>query len=367
MHSDIVQGKSSSFTASPVMLINGQNASEYLESYSSGTVYHDADARYNTVFENPALKALGSGQDALFRVHYVYDGPNTTLTFANDTYKIVENLATIGLQYDFSKVKDGPSFFEAFCQGPHEPPRPTAYLAARASAPPMPTATPSSSPSPRLLGYPQPVFIQDSGSFSGYYPTEKNYNDVAVLAIPTFRPITTDSRLDSLTAGFVQTQQLLQKFFANSLKQDKERLVIDLRGNGGGTIDMGFELFRQLFPTIEPFGATRYRAHEAFHYYSAIVADLAVAGINEDGIMTADWDDADYGTSSAFLWSNILDVKRQSYKSYADYFGPYILHNDSFTGVRRYNVSIRSYRLMEKSDGLTLSSFPTTKADILFP
>ncbi|KAH7392849.1 hypothetical protein BKA66DRAFT_438985 [Pyrenochaeta sp. MPI-SDFR-AT-0127] len=336
---EIVQDDSLGFTPSPIISINGKNASEYLEDYSSGTMYHDADARYNTIFPNPTLQALGIDEGGLFLTHYVYDGANTTLAFANGTIETIENFAIIEPEYDFSTVHDGASFFQAFCQGPHKPPQPAGGLRVRATNPPTPTPAPTSKPSSSLPGYPKPIFIQESGRFSGYYFNESNYGDVAVLAVPSFDPTAIDTNLIPRVAGFVQTQQQVRSFFANSVKQGKKKLVIDLRGNGGGTIDMGFELFRQIFPTMEPYGATRYRAHEAFHYYSAIVADLAIEGTNIDGIMTSDWKDGDYGISSPFLWSNILDEKRQLYKNYSDYFGPYTLHDDTFTGVRRYNFS----------------------------
>lgn len=110
---------------------------------------------------------------------------------------------------------------------------------------------------------------------------------------------------------------------------------MDLRGNGGGTIDFGFEVFKQLFPGSEPYGGARYRAHEAFNDYSAALADVAAnktTQSNEDNV-------SDGGTSTPFLWSNILDANQEPYTSFEDCYGPDELQNDTFTSVRRYNVS----------------------------
>jgi hypothetical protein len=320
----------------------------------------------------------------------VYDGPNTTYTFANGSQKVVDTVAFIPRNKDFSKVTDGPSFFKAFCTGPDDvkpPPssiaKPSTSLRASATSKASTTVKASTTlraststkasasakvsssskasttsktsyvgkrsaaasatpkPSPSLIGYPKPVFVQESKDVSGYYLNDTNYKDIAVLVLPGFSPSFNDpeSELSAATLGFMDTQQLLRKFFADAVKQSKKKLVIDLRGNGGGIIDMGFELFKQLFPSVEPYGASRYRAHEAFHYYSALVADVALEGDDKDGKISMDWDDADYGIQSTFLWSNILDENLKAYKSYKDYYGPKTIHNDSFTSIRRYNVS----------------------------
>jgi hypothetical protein len=156
-----------------------------------------------------------------------------------------------------------------------------------------------------------------------------DYADVAVLVLPAFDP-----------ENFTLAQRLLRDFLADATRRNKKRLVIDLRGNGGGIIDFGFELFKQLFPTVEPYGAARYRAHDAIYQYSAALADLAVNGTDQDGKTSDEFDDADNGIQTPFLWSNILDENLQPYETFNDYYGPETLNGDNFTSVRRYNVSL---------------------------
>lgn len=165
---------------------------------------------------------------------------------------------------------------------------------------------------------------------------------MAVLALPGFEPTGTDPEVIPTLSGFVVAQELIQKFTVDVVKQNKTKLVIDLRGNTGGTTDFGFELFKQLFPTVEPYGGARYRAHEALHLYSAALADIAVDGVDQDGVQTVNVTDADNGIQSPLLWSNVLDENHVAYKTYMDYYSPETVNGDAFTSIRRYNVKTPS-------------------------
>lgn len=46
--------------------------------------------------------------------------------------------------------------------------------------------------------------------------------------------------------------------------ESKTKLIIDVSANRGGTVLQGYDLFTQLFPALLPYGANRFRAHEAF-------------------------------------------------------------------------------------------------------
>ncbi|KAF3038478.1 hypothetical protein E8E12_004490 [Didymella heteroderae] len=326
LYTDLIRAGNSSSTASPVISINGKNASQYVEKYSSiGNPYHDVDARYNKALDNPARRAYNNGSDAQFPTGYIYDGAITTLTFANGSVTSIQNVAFVGSQYDFTNVTDGASFFDTFCTGssptqidpapePTETEDPTEVTEPTATN----TSIASASPSPTLVGYPDPIFIADSKVAAGYH-LDGNYSDVAVLVFPSMET----------KANFTDDQEALKSFIKSTVQQGSKRLVIDLRGNGGGTIDFGFEVFKQLFPGLEPYGGARYRAHGAFHDFSVALSDLAANGTAPDGLPNLE----------SFLWSNILDADNKAYKSFDDYYGPDVLHNDIFTGIRRYNFT----------------------------
>ncbi len=224
----------------------------------TGNSYHDIDARYNAVFPNPALDAIGQDEGGLFASHYVYQGPNTNLTFANGTTKTIDNIATIRSGANFTNVKDGSSFFEKFChnnnpstddtnsEDAEEVTRRTVeevalVLAATTTASSIATSTPTSKPVKTLTNYPYPAFVNEDASFSGYYLNESDYKDVAVLAVPSFNAVAEDPDRIPMEAGLLQTKAMLRKFFADAVQQGKKKLVIDLRGNSGGTIDLSFE------------------------------------------------------------------------------------------------------------------------------
>jgi hypothetical protein len=195
------------------------------------------------------------------------------------------------------------------------------------------TTTPSVTPLPTLLpiDYPYPVFVQSGRAFHGYYLNDTDYTDVAVLSIPNFQP----EKAGDIIAGAKETQELLRTFFKQAVEGNKTRLVIDLRGNGGGTIDVGFETFRQLFPTIEPYGASRYRVHDAFFIHSAGTADL----VANQSVKYTDMAIYESARTDELNWANILNIDHKPFKSFEEYYGPYTINGDNFTAIRRYNFS----------------------------
>jgi len=48
------------------------------------------------------------------------------------------------------------------------------------------------------------------------------------------------------------------------MSENKQKLIIDIRENGGGSTNLLLDTFIQLFPEMEPFSGQRYRASDAF-------------------------------------------------------------------------------------------------------
>ncbi|KAF2734899.1 hypothetical protein EJ04DRAFT_227977 [Polyplosphaeria fusca] len=336
LQSDLLlsMGGNSSFKPSAVKTINGQNATEYLYNVSLVVDFHTPDAQYNRLFPNQPSLASGGDVDGPWAAPVIYDGPETKFGFENGSSSTIPTIAQIRPGMDFTNVTDGPSFFNAFCQGPPEvaaeEAAPTATLEAASSAVATPSATRTLTPT----GYPKPIAQSSSLSFMGYY-LNGTYNDVAVVAFPNFEPKIGPGSNE--TAGTIEYQKMLRKFLADAVKDGKKKLVIDTRGNGGGFIDIGFETFKQLFPDTVPYGGSRYRAHEAFEIFSSALADLA---LNET-LKTKEpelYESIQKGAPT-FVFEDILNDTNQPFTSFRDYYGPYEFGNDSFTAIRRYNFS----------------------------
>lgn len=128
LHSDIVASVlgDSSFTPSPIVQIDGQNATEYLLVWSQYGSLQDPDALWNNLFWEPAQVALGTEGTGVGtfsgggRGRWPYPGPSTTLTFANGTTLTKQNHANV-LQ-SFDNITSGEDVYQMFFAQP-----PSAY------------------------------------------------------------------------------------------------------------------------------------------------------------------------------------------------------------------------------------------------
>ncbi|KAF2492964.1 peptidase S41 family protein, partial [Lophium mytilinum] len=319
---DIIKERTDDFKASPITEINNKTASEYLNDWAKTYTYHDKDARYERNFYNQAGASIGQPVDSFASGRYP-DGASTFITFKNGTSVEFFNYAKINA--DMSNVASGEEFFSAFCnQGPPSP---------NSKVKREPTLT--SRADPTATGYPDAVLLHSEGVIGGYYLEGQGYDDVAVLGIPSFGP--------ESDKGGPEFQDVVFQFFADATAKGKKKLVIDTRANGGGRVFLGFDLFKQLFPTLEPWGATRYRANEAFdvvgqalskqlegYTYEQAIADFNSKGL--DSLLAAAW-------SSIFNYKVPMTVDGQNFTSWKDMFGPNVFNNDNFTDLQRYNFN----------------------------
>ncbi len=324
----------STFTPSPLTEIDGQNSTEWLLNFSEYGSLQDRDALWNNMFyllAQVSLGPTGTGAGTFAgggRGQWVYPGPHTTLTFANGTSVTNDNFARVLVPFD--GIQDGEDIYKTYFTPTQT--ESAEYLATSSSAvASSSSALASSSSSSTTIpapGYPTPVIREPNNLNSGYFLEGEGYDDVAVLSVPSF----VGSSADELDFQIVNT------YFLNQAKaKGKTKLIIDVSANGGGTILQGYDLFKQLFPSLLPYGATRFRAHEAFNligeevsWYSGLFPRSLKTNYTIQNLV-----------SSSFNYRTDADINYEPFTSWAEKYGPHAYgpEPDNFTSIIRWNLS----------------------------
>lgn len=327
----------STFISSAISMINNESAKDYLEKWAQYGSLQDRDALYNNVFYELATVSLGpvgSGIGTFAgsgRGRWIYPGANTDLLFENGTHRTYENYAKVLV--NFTGVTDGAELYQKFLTGPQPTPSPSASPSANTtmatpSATATASATPTSIPAP---GYPPPVVREIHNLIGGYY-LEDDYSDVAVLSVPSFVGISAQKEFQSTATTFL----------AAAKAAGKKKLVVDVSANGGGTILLGYDLYKLLFPNdIDHAASDRFRAFESTNLIGQKFSE--VAGTFPRVLQTQNKTLADLVDnigSSVFNYRSDIDENLENFDSWADKFGPGLEQKeDNFTNLFRWNLS----------------------------
>jgi Peptidase family S41 len=325
------------------MAINGQAPESFLKQWKLFSNFEDHDAAFNHLFWSPASNALelnnGGPVQGMFGgsgpARLLYPGPTTTLKFRNGTEKTFENFAKVNV--DFTGVDDGESFYRTFCTGsPKESPTLTSStsLASNAS---LPSATPSSANirdpvvlTPNTPAYPQPLIRHPSNLNAGYYLNFSSYSSVAVLSVINF----VDGYDTQVESDFQATNR---NFLHLAKSAGKTKLIIDLSGNNGGTVFHAFDLFKQLFPHLEPYGASRFRAFPEIDAIGQHIADMS--DVFSNGTNTTE-KYLEAAKDASFNYRLELDANMHNFPSWSSLYGPHVIPGrDSFSNLLRWNFS----------------------------
>lgn len=344
---DLWGAASEGWTPSPIVKINDKDAVEFLEDWSVTETFSEDHARYQRNFRSQAMDSMGVLFTPFGR-SWLYDGESTVIEYKNGTTQELINTASVPLDtFDF--IEDGEDFFATFCNlGPPQ----TSSKRKRDLGLPMvqkrgivlrderlqrkeeATKTKRQNSEPTQLGYPSSVFVNSGGDFGGYYLTGKGYDDVAVLSVPNFGP-----------SDVEEFQDLTGQFLDAASGAGKKRLVIDLRGNGGGTLFLAYDMFKQLFPSKEPFGATRFRATQAFNITGVFInAFMEANGYTYERALRdfrANGIEGEYASAyqGMFNYRVPLSVNNDNFTSWEEYFGPHEHNGDNFTTVARWDLN----------------------------
>lgn len=340
-HDDVEALAGGSSDVSDISGINGQKPYDFLKStfYSQ---YLDSDGQLNNLFAKGDTDHVGA-----FASQSKFDGNSTDVTWSNGSAVSVLNLATT--QVDFSRVSDGQSFFRVFCTG--------ALTGASASS----ANTKAGTISPGALGpvpriptgiyhrrnkrqtipttgtYASAVAEASSGVVAGYFLNGNGYDDIAVLKIISFSNPDTDVDEAEFNNEF---QQTVQSFLRQCISEKKQKLIIDLRENGGGNTNLLLDTFMQLFPEREPFSAQRYRASDAFVKIGDAVNEIRGSPSLSTRYQSYARQDIETGSFYRYwTWWQFRTAGGDSFKSWDQFNGPLELNSDRFTATMRYNVS----------------------------
>ena len=223
--------------------------------YSS---FQDPDSQWNSQFPsyaNPeSILAIASA--------LAYMGDNVTLGYENGEEKTEASFAIL-LRRDFKGINTGEDFYNKFCD-----PDATSFIAATTKASADLGLERDAVTSPN---FPAPI-VRDSGAnetFGYFLDGGDAYNDVAVLSVSSFSG-TGKGAIEYLT----NFQAVVAAFLDRSRRAGKKRLVIDLSANGGGLVVAGFELFAQLFPDVDMFGAENLRLTDSLNDIARVFGGL---------------------------------------------------------------------------------------------
>lgn len=357
----------SSFEPSHIVQIDGMDTTDFLLDWSQCGSAQDKDALWNGLFYSVAQVSLGGhslgtgtftgGGEGRF----VYPGPKTTLTFANGSVTTTENFARVHVL--LNDIESGHDMYQQ-----HLSPDPKAYrkamdvlhdeddedddkdtcisYQARHICPHYHTKIDNilsqqrHTPTTPAIGYPSPVIRQKQNLNGGYFLAEPGLEDVAVLTVASF-----DTKGEMVAKNF---QKINSEFIAAALAANKTKLIIDVSANTGGNPYESFDLFKQLFPSIHPYGASRVRAHESIDWLGQIYS----APVNQSNVDIP-------SLNEKFFWDyhTDLDSDDRKFSSWKQKYGPHPQGpgNDSFTSLIRFDLNDTDIR--EYSDGIWVTGY----------
>ncbi|CZR62937.1 uncharacterized protein PAC_12834 [Phialocephala subalpina] len=355
---------------SDVVAINGQNATEVVEKEGLFQLM-DPDAAYNYMTASQGrVPGSGSNIGTFEAVRYnFFPGDYTNVTFSNGTTVPFENFAYIPPGTWDTEIANGDDFTKAFCILPAQP-SPTTSSASSSTA----TATSSSAATasatettyPDLFPY-TPVVRDPNNQVAGYFLNGSDYEDTAVLWVSSFAQ--EDPRFADPETITISFQNATRDFFA-ALRDapSRTKLIIDLSGNGGGNTLLPDDLFKRLFPDIEPYGASRIRVPVA-----ADIIGQTIAAVPDSLVVPTAEEIADPSTVSAqkiALYTSFFNYRQQLTTELTNFTGwsgkdglfpPNVQKGDNFTA--NYRPPLNDTVWDESVDGLDVYGYPGANSE----
>ncbi|CAH0047098.1 unnamed protein product [Clonostachys solani] len=360
---------------SPIIELGGEPVFEYLRSYIelyTKSSWIEPHADWNAMVYNGPYAFGSFGFDAEqswafgnFQQTHIYNGKSLQVGFANGS--TVEWLYSAGSSYHM--LDNNMTSPENIYYGIIANPRISSGINTRSDElidrdrlEPVALGERQQQNSPQvkplpwvpLFNYPRnPDILEEyfgmGGVVSGYILQD---DSIGVLSLPSYNPGGDPSR----TRASNYTDAVFQ-FIIQAKQSRVKKIVIDLSGNGGGQVFLGYTIFKLFFPSIEPSLLGRVRATP----YTNTIGSI-MTGVLQNGTDIFPRDELEkyrerYGGSIGLSAYDILDAEGGDFESWSAFFGPQENNDDSFTNGARYNMSgptVESYMNLAMADIIPL-------------
>lgn len=338
-HSDIIDRVSN---PSHIIEIEGENVFTYLQKYASTnavTNMLDPHAEWNQLMYNEATQfgswAADNKQSMTLggiQTTTIYNGNSLKGKFSNGTQFEWKYMASSAASFKRSNITSGEDIFTLFGLADKEQQDQQEAIKKRALDN-QTTTTPQYVP---YSSYPKnPIVTQANftrgGVVSGYLLSE---NSTGVLSLPSF------SSRDDYTESAEEFSVAVTEFISEARKAGTKKIVIDLSGNGGGNIMLGYDVFRQFFPKKDPTALSRSRATPLFDLLGRVVEQ---SGKLVDGSPETEFLQqlqAAFANAGDLNTNNTLTADGKHWTSWKDFAGPLEINGDNFTKAWKYDMSL---------------------------
>ncbi|KAF3931283.1 hypothetical protein ABW19_dt0204900 [Dactylella cylindrospora] len=341
---------------SAIKSIDGKGVIEYLQRVTPVIGFQSPDARYNSLFP---VRGVGGQlmEPGFFQDRRIYPGKNGfTIQFANGTSSEYEYIAEI--HGDFRNVTDPASFYDIFVKGGQLIERPQKvkcadkkernfnHIQAYFSQPEKSWGVSRRSEFPEA-GV-KPVVQDRAGIFAGYFLRKTN---TAVLQMFGFDP--------PCASDIVSTMTSISIFLKKCREKGATKLIVDLTGNTGGYVTLGYDLFMQLFPRVVPYNGHRLRINPASLIKARAFSNVTYGGLSN--ILKRNGSSLAFAISgSDWLHSLNFDENYAPFSSSEQFVGheKARVGGDEYSAIWRFNITGSPFGLRNRNYSSKLNEKP---------
>ncbi|KID81766.1 peptidase S41 family protein [Metarhizium guizhouense ARSEF 977] len=258
---DLSALENKTYTPSPIATIDGQEVYEFLEkeAMSLPQGHQDPDAKLNSLFDS--IPFLAGGGESTARISILEIPDNYTIVHKNGTLRIVTNSILTSPDINLRGIRSGQEFQKRF----EIPPRNKKKARSEPETPPP--APPSNKSA--LVDYPTPLVKHPDEFVASYALNDTEMRDTMVISFLSFTSLVEEDITANQTAlsSFVrQFGDVIDQTAKAAKEQGRDNLIIDMSGNGGGSLDLTDFAYTTFFPGAPFDSFDRYRVNSGLNF-----------------------------------------------------------------------------------------------------